>query len=59
MEAIEWGKRGYRESPGLAIGLELGRAYLAAGNEKEAAFTLQFASLYPPLRATTGSLPRR
>ncbi len=43
VEAIEWGKRGYRESPGLAIGLELGRAYLAAGNEKEAAFTLQFA----------------
>ncbi len=42
-ETIEWGERGFRESPGLALGLELGKAYLASGQRNQAVSTLRFA----------------
>ncbi len=40
-EALSQGAKGFRKSPGLALGLELGKTYLASGKKATALDTLR------------------
>ncbi len=42
-ESLSQGLKGFRKSPGVALGLELGKAYLSSGEVAKALETLRFA----------------